>query len=38
MIEAVGYNYMNTYFNTSERLIKKDGLMLIQAIILPDKE
>jgi cyclopropane-fatty-acyl-phospholipid synthase len=37
MIEAVGHQYYATYFNACSRLLKDDGLMLIQAITLPDQ-
>jgi cyclopropane-fatty-acyl-phospholipid synthase len=37
MIEAVGRHYYPQYFSTCSRLLKKDGLMLIQAITMPDQ-
>jgi cyclopropane-fatty-acyl-phospholipid synthase len=37
MIEAVGYEYYETYFNQCSRLLKEHGLMLIQAITIPDQ-
>jgi cyclopropane-fatty-acyl-phospholipid synthase len=37
MIEAVGREYYQQYFSTCSRLLKKDGLMLIQAITMPDQ-
>jgi cyclopropane-fatty-acyl-phospholipid synthase len=37
MIEAVGHQYLDTYFNTCSRLLKPDGLMLIQAITIRDE-
>ena len=37
MIEAVGHQYYARYFETCSRLLKDDGLMLIQAITLPDQ-
>jgi len=36
MIEAVGYEYYKSYFNTCSRLLAPKGLMLIQAITIPD--
>lgn len=37
MIEAVGHQYYSQYFNTCSRLLKPEGLMLIQAITVPDQ-
>ncbi len=37
MIEAVGHQYYNSYFTMCSRLLKDNGLMLIQAITLPDQ-
>ena len=37
MIEAVGHRYYASYFDTCSRLLKEDGLMLIQAITVPDQ-
>lgn len=37
MIEAVGWKFYNTYYNTCARLLKPDGLMLIQAITIADQ-
>lgn len=37
MIEAVGYQYYQQYFSTCSRLLKDDGLMLIQAITIADQ-
>lgn len=37
MIEAVGPEYYPSYFSTCSRLLKQDGLMLIQAITMPDQ-
>lgn len=37
MIEAVGHEYYETYFKQCSRLLKPDGLMLIQAITIPDQ-
>jgi len=36
MIEAVGYEYFDTYFRKCSELLKSDGLMLLQAITIPD--
>ncbi|NIB43057.1 class I SAM-dependent methyltransferase [Pseudomaricurvus alkylphenolicus] len=37
MIEAVGHEYYDTYFHRCSELLKSDGLMLIQAITIPDQ-
>jgi cyclopropane-fatty-acyl-phospholipid synthase len=37
MIEAVGHQYLDTYFRTCSRLLKPDGLMLLQAITIRDE-
>lgn len=37
MIEAVGHKFYGEYFETCNSLIKQDGLMLIQAITIPDQ-
>jgi cyclopropane-fatty-acyl-phospholipid synthase len=37
MIEAVGHQYLDAYFSTCSRLLKPDGLMLIQAITIRDE-
>jgi cyclopropane-fatty-acyl-phospholipid synthase len=37
MIEAIGHQYMNTYFEKCESLLKPDGMMLIQAITIKDQ-
>jgi len=37
MIEAVGSKYMDEYFQVCSRLLKDDGLMLIQAITISDQ-
>jgi cyclopropane-fatty-acyl-phospholipid synthase len=36
MIEAIGPQYMETYFATLSRLLKPDGLALVQAITIED--
>ncbi len=36
MIEAVGHRFLNTYFEQCCRLLKSDGMMALQAIIIPD--
>lgn len=36
MIEAVGHEYLPTYFNKCSSLLKPDGLMMIQAINMND--
>ena len=37
MIEAIGHQYMNTYFDQCSRLLKADGMMLLQAITIADQ-
>src|SRR5690606_33203788 len=37
MIEAVGHEYLPAFFATCNRLLKDDGLMLIQAITISDQ-
>lgn len=37
MIEAVGHEFYNTYFNTISRLLKPDGIAAIQAITIADQ-
>jgi cyclopropane-fatty-acyl-phospholipid synthase len=37
MIEAVGHEYMDTYFNHCASLLKEDGMMLLQAITIADQ-
>jgi cyclopropane-fatty-acyl-phospholipid synthase len=37
MIEAVGHDHHEDYFRTCSRLLKPDGLMLLQAITLRDQ-
>lgn len=37
MIEAVGHEYMDTYFDQCARLLREDGMMLMQAITIADK-
>jgi cyclopropane-fatty-acyl-phospholipid synthase len=37
MIEAVGHQYYKQYFSACSRLLKSSGLMLIQAITVPDQ-
>lgn len=37
MIEAVGYQYYDTYFAKCSALLKPDGLMLLQAITIADQ-
>jgi len=37
MIEAVGHEYYQQYFGGCSRLLKDDGLMLLQAITIPDQ-
>lgn len=37
MIEAVGYQFYDSFFSTCNRLLKDDGQMLIQAITISDQ-
>ncbi len=37
MIEAVGHEYYSQYFRSCASLLKKNGLMLLQAITVPDR-
>ena len=37
MIEAVGHQYWDTYFECCTRLLKPEGLMLLQAIVIADR-
>lgn len=37
MIEAVGADYLTTYFRQCSRLLKPDGIMLLQAITIADQ-
>jgi cyclopropane-fatty-acyl-phospholipid synthase len=37
MIEAVGHQYLDTYFGKCSRLLKPDGAMLLQAITIRDQ-
>ena len=37
MIEAVGWQYFDTYFERCSRLLEPDGLMLLQAITIDDR-
>jgi cyclopropane-fatty-acyl-phospholipid synthase len=37
MIEAVGHQYLKTFFKTCSRLLKEDGLMAVQAITIGDQ-
>lgn len=38
MIEAVGDRFLPHYFSTCSRILKPDGLALIQAISMPDRD
>jgi cyclopropane-fatty-acyl-phospholipid synthase len=38
MIEAVGYQYFDTYFAKCSGLLKPGGMMLLQAIVFPDQQ
>lgn len=37
MIEAVGYQYFSDYFSRCSKLLKADGLMVVQAITIADQ-
>jgi cyclopropane-fatty-acyl-phospholipid synthase len=37
MIEAVGYEYFDSYFRICSELLKSHGIMLLQAIVIPDQ-
>lgn len=37
MIEAVGHEYLGTYFSHIDRLLKPNGLVALQAITIPDQ-
>ncbi|UCC14423.1 MAG: class I SAM-dependent methyltransferase [Gammaproteobacteria bacterium] len=37
MIEAVGHQYLDTYFSTCSKLLKPEGMMLLQAITIRDQ-
>jgi cyclopropane-fatty-acyl-phospholipid synthase len=37
MIEAVGHQYLTTFFRTCSRLLKDDGVMALQAITIGDQ-
>jgi cyclopropane-fatty-acyl-phospholipid synthase len=37
MIEAVGHRHLDRYFNTCASLLKDDGTMLLQAILIDDR-
>lgn len=37
MIEAVGHEYFDTYFRVCSDCLKPDGMMLLQAILIPDQ-
>lgn len=38
MIEAVGHHYFDAYFSACSRLLKPDGMMLLQAITIADQQ
>lgn len=37
MIEAVGHQYFDTYFRSCSQRLKPHGMMLLQAIVIPDQ-
>jgi cyclopropane-fatty-acyl-phospholipid synthase len=38
MIEAIGHQYVNTYFSSCSHLLKPNGMMLLQAITITDQQ
>ena len=38
MIEAIGHQYVNTYFSHCSHLLKPNGMMLLQAITIADQQ
>ena len=38
MIEAVGHEYYRTFFEICDRMLKPDGLMLVQAITIDERQ
>jgi len=38
MIEAVGYDHLEEYFSVIARTLKPDGLAVVQAITIPDRD
>ena len=38
MIEAIGHQYLDTYFKQVNRLLKENGKALIQAIVIDDSQ
>ncbi len=38
MIEAVGHHFLDTFFDCCCRLLKADGMMALQAIVVQDRE
>ena len=37
MVEAIGHQYLNTYFSHCSQLLKPNGMMLLQAITIADQ-
>lgn len=37
MIEAVGHRYFDTFFRQCSELLKPDGTMVLQGIVMPDR-
>jgi len=37
VLEAVGHRYLGTYFSTLDRLLRPDGLAVVQVITIPDQ-
>ena len=38
MIEAVGHQFLETFFSACSRLLRPDGVMALQSITIPDQE
>ncbi|HET6424973.1 MAG TPA: cyclopropane-fatty-acyl-phospholipid synthase family protein [Planctomycetaceae bacterium] len=38
MIEAVGHRYLDGFFGTCSRLLRADGTMVLQAIVMPEQQ
>lgn len=38
MVEAVGHQYLERFFGQCSRLLRRDGMMLLQAITIPDHQ
>jgi cyclopropane-fatty-acyl-phospholipid synthase len=38
MIEAVGHNHLDNYFNKCSELLRPEGSMVLQAIVMPERD